>query len=308
MIESVSEGFVSPVVMENSCPPDQDVDLARPSRPKSPRIEGSLLENIRASLKEVITSEIKNLLLESQREMLRLLKPETRENVKQNNGEETENETRSFCTPTKSVRTNSIQNNDTNVSRNMVTGVLTDFTNHPKRSQIKSQSQPASKERHAVARTIFGAEKTDNPTLPMPKALTASLPTFDGKTENFELLEELFRNNIKMYPHITELQKINYFHSLLRGDALQAFCNIEDAKKDSLEEIMTFLNAVLATIYRWQKPDVNGTHSGSTPQRKSYMNSWTSSKKLRRRPPDRKPNNSLTRLYTPKCLTTFKRF
>ena len=42
-----------------------------------------------------------------------------------------------------------------------------------------------------------------------------------------------------MYPHLTEIQKINYFHSLLRGDALQAFCNIEDSKKDSLDEIIT---------------------------------------------------------------------
>ena len=115
-IESVNEGFISPFVMENSCPPDQDVDLARPSRPKSPRIEGSLLESLRASLKEEITSEIKNLLVESQREMLRLLQPETRENVRENNGEETGNETRSFCIPTKSVRINSTQNNDTNVS------------------------------------------------------------------------------------------------------------------------------------------------------------------------------------------------
>ena len=42
-----------------------------------------------------------------------------------------------------------------------------------------------------------------------------------------------------MYPHLTEIQKINYFHSLLRGDALQAFCNIGDSKKDSLDEIIT---------------------------------------------------------------------
>ena len=56
--------------------------MAGPFRPKSPRIEGSLLENLRASLKEEITSENKNLLVESQREMLRLLKPETRENVR----------------------------------------------------------------------------------------------------------------------------------------------------------------------------------------------------------------------------------
>ena len=42
-----------------------------------------------------------------------------------------------------------------------------------------------------------------------------------------------------MFPHLTEVQKINNFHSLLRGDALQGFCNIEDSKEDSLDEIMT---------------------------------------------------------------------
>ena len=120
----------------------------------------------------------------------------------------------------------------------MVTGVLTDSSNYPKRSKIRSRSQTASKERPVVARTLFGAEKNDNHLLPMPKAVTASLPTFDGKFENFELFEDLFRNNI-MYPLLTELQKTKYFHSLLRGYALQAFCNIEHSKKDSLGEIMT---------------------------------------------------------------------
>ena len=119
-IESVSEGFVLPVVVENPCPEDQDVSMEGQSKQKSHRIEGSLLESLRASLKEEITSEIKSLLVESQREMLRLLKPETRENVRENTEEETENETRSLYTPTKLVRINSTQNNDTNVSRNNV--------------------------------------------------------------------------------------------------------------------------------------------------------------------------------------------
>ena len=112
---NVSEGFVSPIVMENPCSSNQ---VAGPSRPKSPRIENSLLENLRASLKEEITSEIKNLLIESQKEMLKLLKAETRENVRGNFDEETENETRSFYTPTKSVRINSMQN-DPNSCRNI---------------------------------------------------------------------------------------------------------------------------------------------------------------------------------------------
>ena len=74
-------------------------------------------ESLRAFLREEITSEIKNLLVESQREMLRLLKPETRER-EENVEEETKNEPTSFHTPTKSVRINSTHNNDPSSSRN----------------------------------------------------------------------------------------------------------------------------------------------------------------------------------------------
>ena len=73
----------------------------------------------------------------------------------------------------------------------------------------------------------------------MPKTLTALLPVFDGKFEMFEIFEDLFQNSIKMYPHLIEIQKINYFHSLLKGNALQAYCNLDDAKKDNIEEVIT---------------------------------------------------------------------
>ena len=71
--ESVSEGLISPIKLENICHPDQDASIAGPSSAKSPRIENGFLENSRAALKEVITSEIKNLLVASQKKMLRLL-------------------------------------------------------------------------------------------------------------------------------------------------------------------------------------------------------------------------------------------
>ena len=300
---NVSEGFVSPIVMGNPCSSNQDVEAAGPSRPKSPRIENSLLESLRASLKVEITSEIKNLLIESQKEMLELLKPKTRENVRDNFDEEMENETRNVYTPTKSVRINSTQN-DPNVCRNMMTGVLTDSTNQPKRTKARSQSQPTSKERPVVARTLFATDKNDGTALPMPKALTASLRTFDGKTEKFELFEDLFRNNIKMYPHLTEIQRINYFHSLLRGDALQAFRNIEDTKKDSLDEIMTIFNDVSETICLWPKQDANGMRSNSIPPTKNSTNFWMYFKKLPKKPSAPTPNNLLIGRSMQKCQTT----
>ena len=115
---NVSEGFISPIIIENSRPLDQDVELAGPSRPKSPRVENSLLESLRSSLKEAITSEIKTLLLESQKEMLKLLRPETRENIRDHASGEPENESRNFYTPTKTVPINSTQNEHPDVSHN----------------------------------------------------------------------------------------------------------------------------------------------------------------------------------------------
>ena len=197
---------MSPIIVEKTCHLDQDVSVAGPSRSKSPRIENSLLESLRTSLKMEITSEIKSLLVESQNEMLKLLKPKIGENASENIEGETQNEMRSFYTPTKSLRINSTQS-DPNESRNMVTGILTDSTNQPKRPRIRNQSQPASKECPIVARTLFAPDKNENTRLPEPKALTASLPTFDVKSDKFELFEDLFRYIIKMYPHFTEIQK-----------------------------------------------------------------------------------------------------
>ena len=137
--ENVIGGLISPIVVGNPCSLSQDDGVARPSNPKSPRIENSLLESLRASLKEEITSETKNLLVESQKEMLKLLKPETRGSIRENTEEEVEEEIRNFYTPTKSVRISSTQN-DPSISRNMVTGVLTDSTNQPKRTKARSQT------------------------------------------------------------------------------------------------------------------------------------------------------------------------
>ena len=55
----------------------------------------------------------------------------------------------------------------------------------------------------------------------LPKSLTTSMPTFDGKTEKFEPFEDLFQASFKIHNPLTEDDTINYFHSLMMGDALQ---------------------------------------------------------------------------------------
>ena len=72
----------------------------------------------------------------------------------------------------------------------------------------------------------------------LPKSLTTTMPTFDGKSEKFELFEDLFQTSLKINNQLTEEDRINYFHSLIRGDALQTFKNINGPTRENLGEIL----------------------------------------------------------------------
>ena len=72
----------------------------------------------------------------------------------------------------------------------------------------------------------------------LPKSLTTTMPTFDGKTEKFELFEDLFQTSLKIHNQLTEDDRINYFQSLMREDALQTFKNINGPTRENLEEIL----------------------------------------------------------------------
>ena len=73
----------------------------------------------------------------------------------------------------------------------------------------------------------------------LPKSLMTTMPTFDGKSEKFELFEDLFQTSLKTHNQLIEEDKINYFHSLMRGDALQTFKNISSPNRENLAEILT---------------------------------------------------------------------
>ena len=73
----------------------------------------------------------------------------------------------------------------------------------------------------------------------LPKSLTTTMPTFDGKSEKFELFEDLFQTSFKIHNQLTEENKLHFFHSLMRGDALQTFKNISSPNRENLTEILT---------------------------------------------------------------------
>ena len=128
-----------------------------------------------------------------------------------------------------------------NVSSNMVTGVP---ANQQKNNHQRASSLPPPNQRYPDdfinrLQQSLQTATTHNTGIPrLPKAMSTRMPTFDGKTDKFENFEDLIQTSLKVYPNITEEEKIHYFHSLLRGEALQTFRNMTDVTREHLNDIL----------------------------------------------------------------------
>ena len=89
-----------------------------------------------------------------------------------------------------------------------------------------------------LADVIMGMNSKPSAQTLMVRPVSTTTLTFDGKSEKFELFEDLFHTMIKMQPDMTEAMKINHFHSLLRKNALQTFRNINSANRQTLEDVL----------------------------------------------------------------------
>ena len=89
-----------------------------------------------------------------------------------------------------------------------------------------------------LADVLTGMNNKQPPQTLMVRPVSTTTLTSDGKSEKFELFEDLFHSMIKMQPEMTETIKINHFHSLLRKNALQTFRKINSANRQTLEDVL----------------------------------------------------------------------
>ena len=117
-------------------------------------------------------------------------------------------------------------------------------TNQP---QFRSENTPATIEADQILLALQQLANNNNSAnfhnninkiSKLPKSLTTTTPTFDGKSEKFELFEDLFQTSLKIHHHLTAEDRINYFYSLMRGDALQTFKDINGPTPENLGEIL----------------------------------------------------------------------
>ena len=111
--------------------------------------------------------------------------------------------------------------------------------------QFRSENTPATNEADQILMALQQLATSSNSanfdnnisrTLKLPKFLTTTMPSFDGKSVKFELFEDLFQTSFKIHNQLTEEDKMNYFQSLMRGDALQTFKNITSPNRENLGE------------------------------------------------------------------------
>ena len=91
-----------------------------------------------------------------------------------------------------------------------------------------------------LANNIYSAkfQNNINRISKLPKSLTTTRPTFDGKSEKFLLFEDLFQTSLKFQNRLTEQDRTNNFLFFMRGGALQAFKNINGPTRENMGEFL----------------------------------------------------------------------
>ena len=114
--------------------------------------------------------------------------------------------------------------------------------------QFRSDSSPATIEADQILLALQQLATNSNSAIfnnnisrisKLPKSLTTTMPTFNGKSQKIELFEDLLQTSLKIRNQLTQEDKINYFHSLMRGDAPQTLKNITTPNRKPLGEILT---------------------------------------------------------------------
>ena len=88
------------------------------------------------------------------------------------------------------------------------------------RPQFRSENTPATIEADQILLALqqlatnsnsANVNKNSNKISKLPKSLTTTMPTFDRKSEKFELFEDLFQTSLKIHNQLTEKTNYTFF-------------------------------------------------------------------------------------------------
>ena len=90
-----------------------------------------------------------------------------------------------------------------------------------------------------VMTEIHHLRSTMGETLTQPKILQTQVPLFKGNRDKYNEFEHLLLNHLRPHAHkLTEEQKLNYFQSLLRDDAIEFWQTLPITTETTLRDIL----------------------------------------------------------------------
>ena len=124
----------------------------------------------------------------------------------------------------------------------IVTGAPT--TNHlpnPLRQSTSQYPQPSAHQFDDIVTEIHHLRDTMTDTVQHPKILQTQVPLFQGNREKYNEFEHLLRNHLRPHQHkLSEEQKLTYFQSLLRDDAIEFWQSLKMTNHITLAQVLRY--------------------------------------------------------------------
>ena len=124
----------------------------------------------------------------------------------------------------------------------MVAGVPT--TNHlpnPLRQSTSQYPQPSAHQFDDIVTEIHHLRDTMTDTVQRPIILQTQLPRFRGNREKYNEFEHLLLNHLRPHEHkLSEEQKLRYFQSLLRDDAIEFWQSQKMTNQTTLPQVLRY--------------------------------------------------------------------
>ena len=132
----------------------------------------------------------------------------------------------------------------TSARSDMVTGVpQTNFlaNPHPTQQSTSRYPPPPASQFDDIVSEIHHLRDTMTDTVQHPKILHTQVPLFRGNREKYNEFEHLLLNHLRPHQHkLSEEQKLTYFQSLLRDDAIEFWQSLKMSSQTTLAQVLRY--------------------------------------------------------------------
>ena len=148
--------------------------------------------------------------------------------------------------PSSSNREGNVPNittsNESNTRSDMVTGVpTTSQLPNPPRQSTSQYPQSSAQQFDDIVTEIHHLRDTMTDTVQHPKILHTQVPLFRGNREKYNEFEHLLLNHLRPHQHkLSEEQKLTYFQSLLRDDAIEFWQSLKMTSQTTLAQVLRY--------------------------------------------------------------------